>query len=163
VYDVPITAPRQNHEVKIVVLHDKRNASSGYQVCFDGFRVNNKSVDDTYFGVRYDAWAGISNGNAVSDAYRLASIANSVVTFDIGGSEFDWITARGPHFGQADIYVDDQLAMTVDLYFRVLQWDQMIHLQNLGGGGHTIKIVVKGEHNLLSGGDGIVFDGFRVP
>jgi hypothetical protein len=163
VYDVPITAPKQNHDVKIVVLHEKRNASSGYQVCFDGFRVNNNPVDDIYFGIRYDAWAGVANSHAVADAYRMASIGNSVVTFDIGGNEFDWITARGPNFGLADIYVDDQLLMTVDLYFRVMRWNQSIHLQNLGGGGHTIKIVVKGEHNPISGGDGIVFDGFRVP
>lgn len=162
-YDVPITAPKQNHEVKIVVLHEKRNASSGYQVCFDGFRVNNRPVDDDYIGIRYDSWVGISNGHAVSGMYRLASIANSVVTFDIRGSEFDWITARGPNFGLADIYVDDQLVMTVDLYFRVLHWDQPIHVQNLGGAGHTIKIVVRGEHNPISGGDGVVFDGFRVP
>lgn len=163
VYDIPLAAPKQNHEVKIVVLHEKRNASTGYQVCFDGLRVNNKPVDDDYIGVRYDFWAGITNGHAVSGVYRLASIANSVVSFDIRGSEFDWITARGPNFGQADIFVDDQLIMSVDLYFRVLQWDQSIHLQNLGGGGHTIKIVVKGEHNPLSRGDGIVFDGFRMP
>lgn len=163
VYDVPIANPNQNHQVKIVVLREKRNASSGYQVCFDGFRFNNKPVDDTYFGIRYSAWAGAANGRAVAEAYRIATIANSSISFEIGGSEFDWVTARGPKYGLADIYVDDQLVMTVDLYFRALQWDYSIHLQNLGGGGHTIKIVVRGEHNPLSGGDGVVFDGFRVP
>ncbi len=163
VYNVPLTAPRQNHELRIVALHEKRNASSGYQICFDGLMVNNKPVDDDYFGIRYDAWTGLTNGNAVSATYRMASIANSFVTFDISGGQFDWVTARGPNFGLAEIYVDDQLLMTVDLYFRVMQWNHTVHLQNLGGGGHTVKIVVKGEHNSQSGGDGIVFDGFRIP
>jgi hypothetical protein len=162
-YNVPLTVPKQNHELRLVVLHEKRNASSGYQVCFDGLRVNNKPVDDNYIGVRYDAWTGLVNGHAVEGAYRMASIANSVVTFDVVGNQFYWVTARGPNFGLAEIYVDDQLMMTADLYFRAMQWNYAIHVQNLGGGGHTVKIVVKGEHNPQSGGDGIVFDGFRIP
>ena len=159
----PSPNPKQAHQVKIVVLREKRNASSGFQVCFDGFRLNNKPMDDTYYGVRYDAWSGASNQHALGDSYRVATAANSTLTFNIQGSSFDWFTARGPNYGLADIYVDDQFAMTVDLFFPGQQWEQVIHLQNLGNGRHTIKIVVLGQRHPSSSGDGIVFDGFRIP
>ena len=155
--------PKQAHQVKVVVLREKRNASTGYQVCFDGFRVDNTFTDDTNYGIRYDAWSGNWNGKALGGGYRSSATADSSVTFTIRGSSFQWITNRGPNQGQADVYVDDKFIVTVDLYFPTQKWQQAILINRLGQGNHTVKIVVLGQHNSASGGNTIVFDGILVP
>ena len=151
------------HSVKVVVLRQKRNASSDYRVCIDGFKVGNMIVDDTNYNVRYDAWIGKWNDHAQEGGYRVASLANTTLNFSIQGNSFRWITARGPNYGQADIYVDDQFVATVDLYSPVQKWQQPILIKNLGRGSHTIKIIVLGQRNSASGGNGIVFDGIITP
>ncbi len=158
-----IPNPKQPHEAKIVVLREKRNASTGYQVCFDAFILNSAPVDDASYEIRYGAWNGAENRNALGGGYRIAALANSTLTFQIQGGIFEWITARGPNYGQADIYVDDFLVMAVDLYSPAQRWREIIRLQNLGNGRHTVKIVARGRHSPASGGSGIVFDGFRIP
>ncbi|HSQ39595.1 MAG TPA: hypothetical protein VLM78_05495 [Anaerolineales bacterium] len=146
-----------------MVLREKRNTSIGYQVCFDGFRVDNTFTDDTNYGIRYDAWSGNWNGKALGGGYRSSATADSSVTFTIRGSSFQWITNRGPNQGQADVYVDDKFIVTVDLYFPTQKWQQAILINKLGQGNHTVKIVVLGQHNSASGGNTIVFDGILVP
>jgi hypothetical protein len=155
--------PNNPHNVKVVVLHQKRNASSDYRVCVDGFKVGNTLVDDTTYNVRYNAWIGKWNERAQEGGYRIASLANTTLIFSIQGNSFQWITALGPNYGQADIYVDDQFVATADFYSPVQKWQQIIPINNLGRGSHTIKIVVLGQHNSASGGTGIVFDGIIVP
>lgn len=155
--------PEQAHTVKVVILREKRNASTGYQVCFDGYRFDNTFVDDTNYGIRYDAWSGAWNGKTLGGGYRLSARADATLTFTMRGKSFRWITARGPNYGQADIYVDDKFFATVDLYSPAQKWQQAILISNLGQGNHTVKIVVLGQHNSASGGNAIVFDGIFVP
>lgn len=155
--------PKQAHQVELVVPHEKRNASTGYQVCFDGFRLNNKFTDDTDYAIRYDSWSGLGNGRALGDSYRLSGAANSSITFVTRGNSFHWVTALGPDYGQADVYVDNQFIMTVDLYSPVQQWQEALSFTNLGRGLHTVSIIVLGQHNSASSGDGVVFDGILIP
>ncbi|MFZ5855213.1 MAG: hypothetical protein ACOYZ6_00130 [Chloroflexota bacterium] len=155
--------PKQAHTVKVLVLREKRNASTGYQVCFDGYRVNNTFVDDIQYNIRYALWNGVWNGKALGGGYRQSASADSTVTFTIRGRSFEWITARGPNYGQAEIYVDDAYYTTVDLFFPTQKWQQSISVSNLGPGNHTIKIVVLGQHHPSSGGDAVIFDGVIVP
>lgn len=160
-YQFPASA--QTHTVKILVLREKRNASSGYQVCFDGYRADNAFVDDTHYNIRYALWNGIWNGKALGGGYRVSSSPESFLTFTIQGKSAQWITAFGPNYGKADIYVDNQYRMTVDLYSPVQKWQQAIVIGNLGAGKHTIKIVVLGQHSPASTGNAVVFDGILVP
>ncbi len=155
--------PKQTHKVRVVVLREKRNASTGYQVCFDGFRLNSTFTDDTDYGIRYSTWSGDANGKALGQAYRLSATADSSVTFSLRGRSFQWVTALGPNYGQADVYVDGVLIATVDLYFPAPKWQHSILFNNLGPGKHTVTIIVLGQHNSASGGDGVVFDGILIP
>jgi len=155
--------PKQAHTVKVLVLREKRSASAGYQVCFDGYRVNNTFVDDIQYNIRYAQWGGVWNGKALGGGFRQSASADSTVTFTIRGRSFQWITARGPNYGQADIYVDDKFFATVDLYFPTQKWQQSISINNLSQGNHTVKIVVLGQRNSASGGDAVIFDGVIVP
>lgn len=155
--------PLKSHRVRIVVLHEKRNASTGYQVCFDGFMPGSVFTDDTNYSIRFGTWGGVWNGKALGGGYRLASTANASVTFTTRGRSFQWITARGPNYGQAVIYVDAIQVATVDLYFPTQLWQQSILIDNLGRGAHTVSIVVLGMNQAASGGSGVVFDGISIP
>ena len=155
--------PLQTHKVQVVILHEKRIASTGYQVCFDGYKIRNEFTDDTDYSIRYGTWSGVRNGMALGDGYRLSMVADSSVTFITLGKSFHWITARGPNYGQAAVYVDAHLVATVDLYFPIQVWQQSILVNNLGQGMHTVSIIVLGQNQPASGGTGIVFDGIRIP
>jgi hypothetical protein len=155
--------PLNAHQVRVVVLHEKRNPSTGYQVCFDGYRIGNTFTDDTNYGIRYGAWGGVWNGNGMGGGYRISAKIDSTVTFTTHGRSFQWITARGPNYGQAAIYVDTRLMAIVDLYFPVQAWQQTILVDNLGRGVHTVSIVVMGQNQPASGGSGVVFDGIFIP
>jgi hypothetical protein len=155
--------PKQAHTIKVLVLREKRNVSAGYQVCFDGYRVNNIFMDDTQYNIRYALWSGVSNGKALGGGFRQSASADSTVTFTIRGRSFQWITARGPNYGQAEIYVDDVYYATFDLFFPTQKWQESIAIGNLGPGEHSVKIVVLGQHHPASGGNAVVFDGVIVP
>ncbi len=155
--------PLKSHQVRIVVLHEKRNASTGYQVCFDGFKPGRVFTDDTNYSIRFGTWGGVWNGKALGGGYRLAMTADASVTFTTRGRSFQWITARGPNYGQAVIYVDAIQVATVDLYFPTQLWQQSILIDNLGRGVHTVSIVVLGQNQAASGGSGVVFDGIFIP
>ena len=157
------TKPYQAHKVRVLVLHEKRLASTGYKICFDGFRIGTVFTDDTNYGIRYGAWGGSWNGKALGGGYRLATNADSSVTFATRGRSFQWITARGPNYGQAVIYVDTKAVLTVDLYYPTQLWQQSILVNNLGPGVHTISIVLLGQNQPASGGSGVVFDGIFIP
>ncbi len=162
IYQVP--DPNKNsHEVKIVVLREKRNVSSDYQVCIDGLRIKNTEVDETQYAVRYGAWNGAQNDNAFGRFFRVSSVTNETLTFTTFGDSFRWITAKGPYYGQADIYVDNLFHATVDLYFPTQQWQYRLLVKGLGAGRHTIRIVVLGQHHPASSGNAIVFDGLAYP
>ncbi|RJP54527.1 MAG: hypothetical protein C4583_02660 [Anaerolineaceae bacterium] len=154
---------RRKHTVKVLILREKRNVSTGYQVCFDGYGEESTFTDDTNYNIRYEAWGGAWNGKALGGGYRVSSTAGSLVRFTIRGRSFRWITARGPNYGQADIYVDDKFFATVDLYSSTQKWQHALEIKNLSQGSHTVKIVVLGQRNSASGGNAIVFDGISVP
>ena len=155
--------PLKTHRVRIVVLHEKRIASTGYQVCFDGFMPGSVFTDDTNYSIRFGTWSGIWNGKALGGGYRLADTADASVTFTTRGRSFQWITARGPNYGRAVIYVDGIRVATVDLYSPTQLWQESILIDNLGRGVHTVSIVVLGQNQAASGGSGVVFDGISIP
>lgn len=155
--------PSVPHTLKVTALRQKRNASSDFRVCVDGFRVGRQFVDEMQPSVRYGAWAGALNNRALGGAYRVSSQADSSVTFIVQGPSFQWITARGPRYGQAAVYVDGRLLAKVDLYSPSQRWQQAIPFTRLGRGAHTVRIVTLGLRHPDAGGDAVVFDGFRTP
>ncbi len=161
-YELP-SSGREQHMVKVVVLRQKRPASSGYRVCLDGIRVEGEFLDEFSAGIHYGPWRGVAHPRATNGMFRVANQPHAALTFTVTGRSFQWITARGPNYGKAAVYVDDRLIATVDLYAPERLWQQAIPFTRLGPGVHTVRIVVLGERHPASGGTGVVFDGFRIP
>jgi hypothetical protein len=109
------------HTVVIKALNAKNALSTGKWVVVDGFKIGATSYDDDLINTNtvrltYGSWDGLQNPGALYGAYRISSSANATLGFNFDGVTFDWITARGPAYGKAQIWVDDVLAKTVDLY-----------------------------------------------
>ena len=82
--------------------------------------------------------------------------------FRFDGVTFDWVTARGPAYGKAAIYVDGVLKKTVDLYSASQQWQYKVTIAGLPYGSHTVLIKALGTKNPASRGTGVVSDGFVI-
>ena len=57
----------------------------------------------------------------------------------------DWITAKGPKFGQAEVFIDDLEQGTYNLNQTSTQWKFPISFTGLTPGTHTIKVRPLGD------------------
>lgn len=151
------------HTITIKVLHLKRKDSIGYEVCIDGFIIKSKIIDDINPDVSYSTWVGQKNGHSQGGYYRISTKKNASVTFSIRGTSFIWVTALGPMYGQADIYVDGKYKGTADLYNPEQIWQYKLAIEKLSDREHTIRILTLGQHNSASEDSAVVFDGFVDP
>jgi uncharacterized repeat protein (TIGR01451 family) len=155
------------HTIVIKALNVKNASSTGKWVAVDGFFINGVGYDDDLIkdariAVAYGTWVGLLDPSALFGAYRQSGKASAHIGFAFNGAAFDWIAARGPSCGQADVYIDGMLARTVDLYNPTSQWQYPIRFVGLRPGRHVVRIVVRNTKNPASTGFGVVSDGFII-
>jgi glucose/arabinose dehydrogenase len=153
------------HSIDVRALGTKRAASSGTEVRVDGFQIGDTRVEDDSLSVRYGMWNGGTNTRAYGGGLRRTARAGAFASFEFTGPDVVWITARGPVYGLAEIYIDGSPTpyATVDLYQPTTQWQHHHAISNLGNGPHVITIRVLGLKNDQSTGTNVVLDGFAVP
>ena len=172
-YKVSITGLLyKKHVVVIKPLNAKSAASSGRWIVVDGFTLGSGPFARTVYDDQliymtntfgYGSWFGIlSPGGAFSGAYRLSNIAGATASFSFTGTQMTWVTARGPAYGKAQIWVDGALKQTVDLYRSAQQWQYKITVAGLASGTHNVLIKVLGTKNLSASDAGVVIDGFEI-
>jgi hypothetical protein len=172
-YKVSITGlSNQKHVVVIKPLNAKSAASSGKWIVVDAFTLGAGSTMPTYYDdqliymnntLGYGSWFGIiSPGGAFSGAYRLSNVANATASFSFTGTQMTWVTARGPAYGRAQIWVDGVLKQTVDLYSSTQHWQYKITVAGLTSGTHEVIIKVLGAKSPAASDDGVVIDGFEI-
>ncbi len=71
-------------------------------------------------------------------------------------------TAVGPRFGEVALYVDGELAKTVDLYAPTLAFGEQVTVSGLSDARHTLEIRVLGTSAPASAGTGVVVDRISV-
>lgn len=152
-----------NHNITLTVLGQKNDASGGTEVRFDAFLVNGSYIEDTYPTLTYSKWQGQTSTLAYNSRYHRSSTAGSAITFTVTGVSFGWLTSSCPSCGIAEIYVDNVLVQTVDLYSPSVIWQYPVILTNLTNATHTVKIVVTGTKNASATAATILFDGFLSP
>jgi hypothetical protein len=154
------------HTISIRAMNAKNALSAGKWVVVDGFKIGATSYDDNKIGGKaeytYGSWLGRINRSAYANAYRISDKANASMNFFFEGVTLDWVTACGPAYGKADIYVDGVLKQTVDLYSASQQWQYKVTISDLMYGTHIVLIKVLGAKNPASTGTGIVSDGFII-
>ena len=102
------------HTVEVRALGKKgARAGTGTLVAVDGFVTASGSVVTP---VVTQSWQRIDNANASNGYYSIADLAGQTATIDFRGPSVTLHTAVGPRFGDVALYVDGELARSVDLY-----------------------------------------------
>jgi hypothetical protein len=115
---------------------------------------------DSNAAVRYSgAWNIVAGAASLSGASHRTSVRGASASYTFSGRDFSWISAKGPTFGKAAIYVNGLLKATVDLYSATAAPRRItyrIHWSTVGT--RTIKIV-----NLATSGRPIIdLDGLTL-
>ncbi len=100
-------------------------------------------------------WSFESNPMYYHGRINKCNVADSRVEFSFRGADIYWRAIAAQDGGKADVYIDDELQTTVDLYF----WDTPLVFQfafiKTGlepSTVHTIRIVARGDKNANSRG-----------
>jgi hypothetical protein len=150
------------HTVVIKVLGTKRTASSGTKVTIDAFVAGGVTVQDPSAQIAYASWSGVSEPAATDGAARRSATKNATATVTFTGTRIDWITARGPGYGKANVTIDGVNLGTFDLYASVDAWQQPLSFGGLSAGTHTMTIKVLAQKRAAATGFAAVVDGFVV-
>ena len=130
-----------------------------------GYTYDDTSPELTYSG----NWthAGSSLSYTYGDYQKTESFSghagdNVMVSFT--GTGVELVGPLNTNAGIADVYLDGSLAAQVDTYApwgKQFQQD-VFSAQHLTPGGHTLTVIVTGQKNPSSRGDGIVIDAVQV-
>ena len=147
------------HTLLIKVLGTKNAASTGVGVAIDAFQVGAARYEQDANAVTLNYWKQVAASGPSGGSYRQGN--GGAVQFTFTGTSITWLTAKGPAYGQADIYIDGKLnGARRDLYASAVQWQVPITISNLTNAKHTIKIQATGTKNASSTGAQIVMDAF---
>lgn len=152
-----------NHKLVIKVLGTKNAHATDTNIVVDGFIVGASTTQDDASAVQYGAWSGKTDANASSGSYRTSKKASADIQLTFNGTSVDWITAKGPAYGLAQVWIDGASQGTFDLYDPSQQWQFAISFPGLSEGQHTIEIKPNGTKNANSSDTFVVVDAFRGP
>lgn len=120
-------------------------------------------TENTRETIKYSsAWSVVSETYATDGRYRISNASGATATFTFTGDNVTWITAKGPAYGKAEVFIDGTSKGQVDLYNATQVWQHQQGYTGLGAGSHTITIKVLGQKNASSTGYGVVVDAFAV-
>lgn len=107
-------------------------------------RVEDSDARITYVGT----WTNNPNTSASGGSTRFSSTADDTASFTFVGTGIQWITFTSPGNGIAEVFLDDVLVATVDLYassnlYGVVAYENL----DLSPGEHTIRVRVTGTGN----------------
>ena len=126
----------------------------------DAITTNDANQVVVYSGTGWTYSSGVS-GYEFND-YHSSETVGDYVELSWIGNEISIIAATGPDKGEAEIYLDNTLQETVDLYSADLIGGVVIWtLAQQPNVAHTIKMVVAGTKNDLSTGTAVDIDSFR--
>ena len=152
------------HWIVVRVLGEKNAASSDFEVAIDAFKVGSETAQETSTKIQYNAWVGTTNPSASGGTHRSSTSTWAFARATFRGSAVDWVTAKGPAFGMAQVYIDGVRQGVVDLYRPgSVVWQVKESYTGLGEGSHTIMIDVLGAKNPASAGTKVVVDAVAVP
>ncbi|MEH7087328.1 discoidin domain-containing protein, partial [Neobacillus drentensis] len=83
-----------------------------------------------------------------NDTDHFTTTAGSTAEYTFNGTSIAWYGVKGSDHGKADVYIDDALDSTIDLYQATRSVQSLIYTKTgLRSGFHTIKIVVRSDRN----------------
>lgn len=122
-------------------------------------------VDDLDAAISYvGSWSySASSMQFYNRSYHATLTPTNYLTYSFTGTRIGIFSAKGPYMGKIDIYIDNVLDSTVDLYSALLLTRFLVYEKvGLSAGTHTIKIVLRSDKNAASTGYNFYFDAFKI-
>ena len=122
-----------------------------------------KVVDDKSSSIKYSSgWRGYKDSGDYKKSHHQTTNKGSSAKFTFTGTSISWISQMDMNYGIAEVYVDNVLEATVDLYAPSTTYQQVVFSKSdLKYGKHTIKIVCKGQKNKKSRNKYVTVDAFN--
>ena len=108
-------------------------------------------------------WSILPDAEAYAGGSHVSARQGASVSYTFTGNQIRLVGGVNTRGGRADVFVDGakQLA-PVDCYSPVAQHKQILYyLNGLTNGRHTLKLVVRSEHNPASLGNEVLVDGVQ--
>ena len=140
------------HTLVLTATGTKNPASTGTTVVLDAFVVGTATTQETSLRVAYGPWVGVQTAAASGGGYRASGVAGSTTTFRFTGTSVEWVTAKGPSFGRAQVLIDGALRGTVDLYKAgAVQFKAILTYGGLAASGTHVLVIrpLRDEEPLL--------------
>ena len=122
-------------------------------------------VDDLDAAISYvGSWSySVSSMQFYNRSYHTTLTPADYLTYAFTGTRIGIFSAKGPYMGKIDVYIDDVLDSTIDLYSALLLTRFLVYEKiGLSAGSHTIKIVLRSDKNPSSTGFNFYFDAFKI-
>ncbi|KKU28894.1 MAG: hypothetical protein UX42_C0006G0046 [Microgenomates group bacterium GW2011_GWC1_46_20] len=122
-------------------------------------------VDDMDAAISYvGTWSySVSSMQFYNRSYHTTLTPADYLTYMFTGTRIGIFSAKGPYMGKIDVYIDDVLDSTIDLYSALLLTRFLVYEKvGLSAGSHTIKIVLRSDKNAASTGFNFYFDAFKI-
>ena len=122
------------------------------------------NVPESANGIQYNNWAGKSKTAAIHGSYRSNGTLGSFARFNFSGSSISFVTARGPSYGNVNVYIDGTLmSSNIDLYSATQQWQYTLQYAGLTNGNHIIEAWPTHTKNAKSKDYNVVVEAFTGP
>jgi lysozyme len=107
-------------------------------------------------------WSAEAAGSAMGGRYVASSVAGARASFRFRGPAVTIITATGPRFGRAEVWVDGTLERRIDLSAATTTFGVTRTIGGLADRVHTIRVVVLGQPGKTGSGTAVAIDGWTV-
>jgi bacillopeptidase F len=94
--------------------------------------------------------------------YVASSVAGARASFRFRGPAVTIITATGPRFGRAEVWVDGTLERRIDLSAATTTFGVTRTIGGLADRVHNVRVVVLGRPGKIGSGTAVAIDGWTV-
>ena len=126
--------------------------------------IHSAKTDDRNAALAYSGgWATTASGNYASGTGTFSLNAGGTVQYTFTGTGVKWYGVVGNDHGKADVYIDNVLDATIDLYTPHWAANTIVYAKrDLVSGSHTIKIVVRSDKNVASSNNYVEIDALEA-
>ncbi len=151
--------PLANHKLRLVTQGALIEHCPGNWSCtaiptrpvtlVDAMVVNQDYVDDSSPTLTYSyGWKTIPSSNSLSSTETRSATAGATLTYKFSGSAISWFGITRPEGGRADVYLDNALVASLELYSISTRSGQLLFSQgNLSASNHTLQIIVRPDRH----------------
>ncbi len=146
--------PLPGSDYLITIRHDRAT-----RIIVIGSNDPQEQIDDSTLNFNKE-WKATTDTGALNNELHITSRKDAALEFNFTGNQIRVFGRVGPDGGLADVYLDGQKQSTlIDCWNPQFRNRQLLYFKNgLDNSEHTLKMIVRGQGNLISSGETIAID-----